>query len=497
MAEILIIGGGVSGLSAGIHACLSGHRAIICERNKTAGGNLTGWDRGEYHIDNCIHWLTGTNRKTETYKTWETLGALGSVEIYKPESLYTCTLGRESISLYRDIEKLRGRMLFISPSDNVEIESFISAVRCVRDIERIGDGNILSVIGSFPSLLKYYNLTAGELANKFSHPLLRLFFSSFLTEGFGALAIIVVFAHFTGGNADIPRGGSRAMAERMTRRFTSLGGELVLGKEVKRININKKHADSVTLDDGSEISADYIISSADPVYLFGTLTDLKMPSALKRRYESERMSRFSSFQVAFATKAKRLPFDGELIFELPLRYKERLSSKYIAVREFSHEESFSPSGMRIIQTMCFLDEQSSRAFIDLYTGEDAYRRKKEYLAGLISSVICEKIPELSGRLEYIDSWTPATYHRYTLSEIGSYMSFAFTSRVLPTSVSPRVGGANNLFLATQWQRAPGGLPIAAEAGKRAVKIIDAREKSKKTQARKEVTLAKASGASGG
>ena len=83
MAKIAIVGGGVSGISAGIYAQLSGHTATICERHNVAGGNLTGWQRGGYHIDNCIHWLTGTNPNTDGYRMWDTLGALGDVDVYQ------------------------------------------------------------------------------------------------------------------------------------------------------------------------------------------------------------------------------------------------------------------------------------------------------------------------------------------------------------------------------------------------------------------------------
>ena len=55
MARVIITGGGVSGLSAGIYARLSGHEAVIYEAHGVPGGNLTGWDRGGYHIDNCVH----------------------------------------------------------------------------------------------------------------------------------------------------------------------------------------------------------------------------------------------------------------------------------------------------------------------------------------------------------------------------------------------------------------------------------------------------------
>ena len=100
MAEILIIGGGVAGLSAGIYAQLNGHHATICERQKMTGGNLTGWQRGEYHIDNCIHWLTGTNPNTNLYKMWTDLGALGDVKVYQPDLLYTYEEGGVRLSLY-------------------------------------------------------------------------------------------------------------------------------------------------------------------------------------------------------------------------------------------------------------------------------------------------------------------------------------------------------------------------------------------------------------
>ena len=64
MSKIVIIGGGVAGLTAGICARLNGYDAVIFEKHRIAGGNLTGWDRGGFHIDNCVHWLTGTNPVT-------------------------------------------------------------------------------------------------------------------------------------------------------------------------------------------------------------------------------------------------------------------------------------------------------------------------------------------------------------------------------------------------------------------------------------------------
>ncbi|SDB66777.1 FAD-dependent oxidoreductase [Butyrivibrio sp. INlla16] len=69
--KVVIIGGGIAGLSAGIYARLAGFEAEIYEKNSTPGGECTGWNREGFHIDNCIHWLTGTKKGTELYGVYK------------------------------------------------------------------------------------------------------------------------------------------------------------------------------------------------------------------------------------------------------------------------------------------------------------------------------------------------------------------------------------------------------------------------------------------
>lgn len=58
--KILIIGGGVAGLSAGIYARLNGFDALILEKHTIAGGVCTAWYRKGYRFDYSIQWLVGT-----------------------------------------------------------------------------------------------------------------------------------------------------------------------------------------------------------------------------------------------------------------------------------------------------------------------------------------------------------------------------------------------------------------------------------------------------
>ena len=478
MAKVLIVGAGVSGLSAGIYSCLFGHEVTICERHKRAGGNLTGWQRGEFHIDNCIHWLTGTNPMTDNYKTWCELGALGNVEIYQGESLYTCERNGKRLSLYRSLDRLEKEMLALSPCDKKEILSLTEAVRLVSRLSSTGgvyknEGiSVPRLVLKSPKLLKYCLLSTGELSKRFSHPLIRDLIVSVLGECFSAMALIVVFSTFTSDNGGIPHGSSVGMAERMKKRFLDLGGELKLSCEAECVNSDGTRAVSVDFKDGRRIFADYIILATDPRISYEKLLNSPLPVSIAKAFRDTGAPSFSSFHTAFAVDAEGLPFSGDFAFEIPKREQRFLHTKYLILREFSHEPDFSPKGKSLMQTLTFCDSELSQRFIRLYDNREKYDGLKARIAECIERLVCDKFPELSGKLSSIDVWTPATYKRYTGAPGGEYMSCVLAPRRLPCRIKSESGVYPNVFIATQWQRAPGGLPIAAEVGKMAAEAVE-------------------------
>ena len=73
---VAVIGGGVSGLTAGIYAMQVGFQAEIYEMNPMLGGECTSWNRQGYHIDNCIHFLVGCNEGEALNRLWKNVGVL-------------------------------------------------------------------------------------------------------------------------------------------------------------------------------------------------------------------------------------------------------------------------------------------------------------------------------------------------------------------------------------------------------------------------------------
>ncbi|MBQ8405359.1 MAG: NAD(P)/FAD-dependent oxidoreductase [Clostridia bacterium] len=483
MAEILIIGGGVAGLSAGIYAQLSGHHATICERQALAGGNLTGWQRGDYHIDNCIHWLTGTNPKTALYQMWTELGALGKVKVHQPNTLYTYEEGGVCLSVHFDLDKMQEELLSIAPEDEKEIKSLIKAVRAVQSFKKLSGEKrnvFLRELQALPRLFRYYRMTTGELAARFKNPYMQGFITSMLGEDFAALALLIVFATFCGGNGGIPVGSSLAMAKRMTTRFLNLGGTLMLSKEATAISEGETGVQIVEFSDGTMLTADYVVIATEPNVAFEKLLGEAMPTDMDKRYKNPKMPRFSSIHCAFACKTDNLPFHADFIFKLPKKEQAALKTENLIIREYSHEKAFAPEGETIIQSLTFCNETTCREFIEMRKNPIKYRAKKKELAQIIQNAIERKFPQLSGKLQLIDVWTPATYHRYTNAEIGSYMAFLLPSKTLPKKLNNLVKGRPRVILASQWLQSPGGLPIAAQVGKDAILRINQKEKIKKS-----------------
>ena len=73
--KVVIIGAGISGLTAGIYALKQGYEAEIYEKNTSAGGMCTGWYRKGTYIDGCLHWLT-ESAAGSLHEIWKETGAL-------------------------------------------------------------------------------------------------------------------------------------------------------------------------------------------------------------------------------------------------------------------------------------------------------------------------------------------------------------------------------------------------------------------------------------
>ena len=181
--KIVIVGGGIAGLSAGIYGKLAGYDVEIFEKNPVAGGQCMGWNRKGCHIDNCIHWLTGTKKGTALCKVWETVGALEKdSEFVDSDRFYTSITGDYKVTLWKDLERTETELLRLSPEDETEIRKFAEHVRyeakCEIPAEKPMDAmGIMDYIhmgasmADMPKVMREYgSIDLQEMAGRFRHP---------------------------------------------------------------------------------------------------------------------------------------------------------------------------------------------------------------------------------------------------------------------------------------------------------------------------------------
>ncbi len=486
MKKVVIVGGGVAGLSAGIYLSLEGFDCTVLERHSIAGGNLTGWNRSGFHIDNCIHWLTGTLPGTELYRTWETLGALGDgIGLCKTSRFYGSELDGKVLSLSSDIDETREAMLELAPFDRVEIEKFISAVKLASKSMAPGRLSPGDAAAFGLAMLGYGTADLYGISARFRHPLLRRLMTDYIPGEFVGAGLVLAYGAYASGNGGIPLGGSAEMARRIEARFRSLGGRLMTGAEAVRIECAHGLARGVVLQNGGFVPGDYVICAADPAVTFGSLLDRRyMPSGLRRAYAAgQKYPVFSSFHCAF--EAENLPADlrHTTVFDIdPVKVGSESISRMV-LREYSHDKSFAPRG-HILQTMVFQRAPDCEKWIDMYRRDRVgYEILKKETAQRLLERAEARVSPAKGKIHLLDAWTPATYNRYFNSKCGAYMSFAVTRGEKLRRFSPRVKGLENVLLATQWQQMPGGLPTAANAGKLAAKTVTEMARSAKSSTR--------------
>ena len=138
--SIIIIGAGISGLTAGCYAQMNGYITQIFEMDTKPGGLCTAWKRKGYTIDGCLHWLVGTSPESSYYHLWQEIGALqGKRIIYMDQFCRIEASGGKALTLYTDIDRFENHMKEIAPEDSAFIAELTGAIRRFAEMEMPAD----------------------------------------------------------------------------------------------------------------------------------------------------------------------------------------------------------------------------------------------------------------------------------------------------------------------------------------------------------------------
>jgi len=491
MSKIIIIGGGISGLTAGIYAMNAGFDAEIHESHTVAGGLCGGWKRNGHLVAGGVHWLTGIKKSSELRKMWEEVDAINeNTGIFNHDIIVSGKNGGTYHHLYADLTKLEEEFLSISPEDAEEIKELIRAIKINQGlpvpVEKPVDfmegmekliffAPYMKAEKAFPTA----GISIAGYASRFRSTIIRdLLLSVVPNTDVSVRTLFKWLAINCAGDAGFPVSGFGAMAQRMKNKFEKLGGKIFFESKVKKINVTDGVATGVELENGAVLSADYVISTASPDVLCRELLDGKYEDAYfeRRLTDSQNFPTFAMTLIPLIIDADMSKLPRRLYFtpKQPVVVNGTEITR-LKINHYGYDPAFFQNGKTLAEV--FVHTSEYEYWRDLKASSpQTYKEVKEKIAEHVIAEVETIYPETQGKIKLLDVATPVTFQRYTGNFRGSYVPFCTMPDVEYENHAGVITGVKNLYLAGQWVFPDGGLPMAAIGGKYAVQRICNQEK---------------------
>lgn len=480
--KIVVIGGGIAGLSAAVYGLRCGYAVELLEMNSQAGGLAMSWERGGYTFETCLHWLVGSRPGGDFYDRWRELLDLGKLTFVDPEIFVRLETEKsdDGLTIYTNVDRLEMALLKRAPQDNAAIFEFTDAVRSLSRFRMLDPSEglaenwlpLLEDLPRLPLLRRLSRVSGKEYGKRFTDPLLRRFFSDGDIGRMSAIALIFSLAWMHGRNAGYCLGGSQALIRGIEATVRRLGGTVRFNTKVEKIVIENDRAVGVELASGERVKADWVISAADGhATLFDLLSGRYLTDALRERYETRPL--FSSYlqvSLGVAMDLHDQPPMLSLVLEDPLVVDPGTAQDHLSFRFFHFDPTFAPAGKTAVT--CLLPTRNYRYWADLRANDaPQYHVEKHRVAEAVIAVLERRLPRLRTAIEVMDVSTPATVMRYTGNWQGTMEGWLVEPgdrwRPLPSTLP----GLEGFLMAGQWVAPGGGLPSGPMTARPAVKAI--------------------------
>jgi phytoene desaturase len=281
----IIIGAGIGGIATAIYLSKKGYNVSVFEKNSYAGGRCGQLIRDGHRFDLGATMLMMPDIYREIF---DSLGIplFENSEIKPLENLYNIYFdNNEVITFTTDKEKMKLQHEKIEPGSYTKSRKYVDDG---YEIFRIG---ISKLIGrNFDNIFQFANfrnigmliklktyISNWRYVKKFfrnSHLRMAYTFQNIYVGqspfNSPALFSMVPAAELKEGSF-FPKGGMYTIVEKLLSEAISSGVSFNYNKPVNKIRVNGKKAESVILEDGSEITADVIVANADLPYVYRKL----------------------------------------------------------------------------------------------------------------------------------------------------------------------------------------------------------------------------------
>ena len=483
--KVLIIGGGMAGMSAGTYLQMNGFDTEIFELNHTPGGVCTAWKRGEYTVDWCLHWLVGSGPTDSLYERWNELIDMTHVEIVDHEEYIRVEDAHgNQLRVYTDLDRLRTEMLEKAPEDATEIEEFIDACQDFAEMEMPSEHSMatanlwfkikatLKMLPYLGALGKYSHISTADYAQKFQNPLLRKTITHLFEPETSILFCMMTLAWMHKKAAGYPIGGSLNFAKRIANRYEQLGGSFHYGSRVATIKTENGRATAVQLDNGASYPGDYIVSAADCHATIFEMLEGKYTAPEFDHHFSVGKTFPSLVFVALGVGRTFHAVPHNYVFELkePLHIDPETEAHDLHLRVHHFDPTLAPFGKTLLSAM--IETRNFSYWQDLQRdAPELYEVEKRRIADAIIGILDHKLGDVRDFVEMTDVSTPATIIGFTNNWKGSYEGWLATPETGFKELPHTLPGLDHFYMCGHWIAVGGGVPSAMMSGRTVAQMI--------------------------
>lgn len=415
--NLLVVGSGISGLSAAIVLAMYGRRPLVLEAHNIPGGCMQMFARrspgGELcRFDTGVHYVGSLYPGQLMWRLFHYLGVAVPTAPLRRDCLDRISLPGGEFCVPVGWDSLRDALKRECPAETSAIEGYIATM---KRVEGSLNWHALdpNVEGAYDRDL--YDVTVGELLRRLqaSQRLRSLVLAQSSLYGAPAeRAPLAIHAPVVGSAIEGPHyivGGGDAITQPLVQRLRALGGELRTRAPVNRVLVQGERVTGVELVGGEVLHADEVILALHPHVAAKLMPDDAWRGELRKRLE--RAPECTGLFCVYGIAENAGEYEGSNHYLLrdddpDCFYKPGLDGPADAIVNLPPGKPQIFSAMSSARMEWFAKWQGTRT----PRRDPEYRALKQRLTENVLAMLRQRMPGL--RVQVIDAATPLTLRDY-------------------------------------------------------------------------------------
>ncbi len=473
--DVVIVGSGIGGLTAGAKLAKGGRKVLIVEQHTSIGGFATCFTQNNFTIDIGFHSMDGLYLEDPKIKVFEDLDVYFNLELVPlPKEFYRYVNNRIDISIPNTAESAIEVLTEHFPNEKFGINKFF---RTLEDI--------------FSS--EWKTKTAGEMLDSmFKNNDLKLALAGTIQYygddpySLSALSFCAALARNYKGGYHYIKGGSVQLTDYLASYIKEHEGTILLGKEVTKILINpeKEAVEGILYrsttdaeEEPTKVLANNIVVNA-PLPVAAELLSTESKNAVKLKEMMKHLKiGHSALNIYFG-------FDTTLDNLGHKSYLTVMDHKSVYSLKDVFENNNGPYSQKNFIFVYYGQTDTGMASFGKSTGvisavdymhnwdtlsDEEYKAKKKEIEKVFTDKLDMLIPGVWDHIEYVSVATPKTMERYTKNPKGSIIGF--TRNPIQVRMYPLTSPIKNLHFTSAWSVPGGGFTSIIDASWRVAAAI--------------------------